>query len=272
MSDGPIENEPSEPSPGGTLLGDLVRLYVEPEALFAALPVVNRGAAALWLLLGLYALQAALLLSTGVHDYEIDRQTQRKMAREAERLPGDENADELVRNLEAMEKQAVFDRMLNRLLLLIGGPLRVLVGVIVVAALLYAVVALRGTARADFALLAGVAVFAAWTQVPRLLLLLFLVPELGATRIETSAAAFVSAPQTPLGTYLLLRRLDPFDVWYWLLVGLGAWKTGQLPFGRAVVATCGLALLSTLFLLTMDFQNLADMTQVWQSMQEETNP
>lgn len=269
MAEGLLDNDIPHTAARGSLFGDLFRVYFRPGALFAELPVVNRAAAALWLLLALYVVQAALMLSTGVHAYEIERNTQRGMAREAERLPGDENADELVRNLEAMEKKAVFDRLLNRLVLLVGGPLRVLIGVVTVAGLLYAVVALRGTAKADFALLAGIAVFAACTQVPRLLLQLYLVGELHASRIETSAAAFVTAPQTSLGAYLLLRRLDPFDAWYWLLIGLGVWKTGQLSAGRAVFATIVLAVLSALVLINIDFQMLADMTQVWQALQEE---
>lgn len=272
MAVGLSANDTPRATARGGLLGDLFRLYFRPTALFAELPVVNRAASALWLLLAFVTLQAALVLSTGVHAYEIERQTQRAMAREAERLPGDENADELIRNLEAMEKKAVFDRLLNRLVLLVGGPLNVLVGVAVVAGLLYAAVALRGTAKADFGLLAGVAVFAAFTQVPRLLLQLYLTAELHASRIETSAAAFVTAPQTPLATYLVLRRLDPFDAWYWLLIGLGVWKTGQLSFGRAVVVTVALASLSVLVLLALDFLTLADLTEVWKAMQEEANP
>jgi hypothetical protein len=271
MAEGLIDHESPRTAARGGLLGDLFRVYLRPEALFAELPAVNRAGPALWLLLALYVVQAALLLSTGVHAYEIERLTQRAMAREAERLPGDENADELTRKLEEMEKKAVFERLLNRLVLLVGGPLNVLLGVVTIAGLLYAVVALRGTAKADFGLLAGVAVFAAYTQVPRLLLQLYLVGELHASRVETSAAAFVSAPQTSLGVYLLLRRLDPFDTWYWLLIGLGVWKSGQLSAGRAVFATVVLALLSTLVLVSLDFQTVADMTQVWQAMQEEAN-
>src|SRR5262249_48129971 len=144
MAEGLIDNESPDGAPSGSLFGDLLRLYFQPETLFAALPAVNRAGAALWLLLILYPAQAALLLSTGAHDYEIERNMQREMAREAERLPGDENAVQLARNLEAMEKKAVFDRLLNRLLLLAGGPLNELLGVLAVAGVLYAAVALRG--------------------------------------------------------------------------------------------------------------------------------
>lgn len=272
MAEGGTDNGVSESvTDRGGLFGDVVRLYLRPGSLFAHLPQVNRAAGALWLLLALHALQALLVLSTGVHDYEIARQTDHEMAREAERLPDEENSSELARNLEAIEKKGIFTQLVNRLALLVGGPLNVLTGVLTVAGCLYAVVALRGATKADFALLAGVAVFAAYVEVPRLLLRLYLITELHASRVETSAAAFVSAPHTPLGVYLLLRRLDPFDLWYWLLIGLGVYRTGQLPAGRAVLVTMVLALLSTMLLLMADFQVLADTTELWKAWQEEAN-
>jgi hypothetical protein len=269
MAEGVIENGSAEPSPSGGLLTDIVRVFIRPEELFADLPRVNRAAGALWLLLVLHVLLAAVVLSTGVTDYEIERQTQHEMTRETNRLPGDENADQLVRSLEAIEKKAVFTRLTTRLGLLIGGPLGVLLGIVTVAGVLYVTVAVRGTAKADFALLAGVAVFAAYVEVPRQLLRLGLIAHLYTTRVETSAAAFVSAPHTPLGLYLLLRRLDPFDLWYWLLIGLGVCKAGQLPAGRAAVVTILLAALTALLLLANDFQTLADVNEFWKWVQEE---
>src|SRR5437762_2415513 len=107
MAEDQSANGASGAAPGrGGLLGDIARLYLWPEALFAELPQVNRAAGALWLLLGLHVLYGFLLLSTGVHDYDIERQTQREVAREAARQPGEENADQLARSLEAIEKKA----------------------------------------------------------------------------------------------------------------------------------------------------------------------
>ena len=90
-----------------------------------------------------------------------------------------------------------------------------------------------------------------------LLLRLFLISQLQVGRVETSAAAFVSAPHVSLGLYLLLRRLDPFDVWYWALVGLGVWKTGQLSPRAALLTVVVLALLVAVLQAGLDIPELA---------------
>ena len=74
MVEGPLDNDAPRSAVRGGLLGDLFRLYFRPAALFAGLPVVNRAAAALWLLLALYALQAALVVASAlVHAAHVDR-------------------------------------------------------------------------------------------------------------------------------------------------------------------------------------------------------
>src|SRR5207253_1740522 len=82
-------------------------------------------------------------------------------------------------------------RLLARVMLIVGGPLSVLFGVAVIASLLFVIVALRGGAKADFQLLAAVAVFAAYVEVPRMLVRLVLIAQLQTLRVETSAAALL---------------------------------------------------------------------------------
>src|SRR5262249_17009180 len=111
------------------------------------------------------------------------------------------------------------------------------------ASLFFVIVALGGGAKPDFRLLAAVAVFAAYVEVPRLLVRLVLISQLQALRVETSAAAFFDL-HAGLVPYLLLRRLDPCDFWYWGLVFLGVWKTGQISCRTAFLAVVVLALLA----------------------------
>ena len=242
--------------PGG-LLRDLANLYLRPTALFAELPSRNRSAAALLLLMALQALYALGVVSTGVLDYEIDADTQKAMSRYADQPHSDESADQVNAQLDALAKGGTFNKLLTRVLLVAGGPVQVAVGAGLLAGVLFVVVALRGTAKPDFHLLAAVAVFAAYALVPRLLVRLFLISQLQVSRVETSAAAFVPVPHVSLGLYLLLRRLDPFDAWYWALVGLGAWKTGQLSARGALVTVVVLAVLAALLQAALDVPDLA---------------
>jgi hypothetical protein len=248
---------PRPPERPGGLLRDLVNLYLRPGTLFAGLPVRNRSAAALLLLMALQALYAAGVVSTGVLDYEIDADTQKVMSRYADQPHSDESAEDVNRVLDALAKGGTFTKLLTRVLLIAGGPVQAAAAAGLLASVLFVVVALRGTAKPDFHLLAAVAIFAAYALVPRLLVRLFLVSQLQVSRVETSAAAFVAPPYVSLGLYLLLRRLDPFDAWYWALVGLGVWKTGQLSGRAAVVTVVVLAVLAALLQVALDLPELA---------------
>jgi hypothetical protein len=252
----PPVSEPRPADPPGGLLRDLLHLFTRPGVLFADLARVNRLAAALLLLMALQALYGLAVLSTGVLDYEIEGETLKAAGQYANQPHTDESAEDVNRAVEAIEKLGRFNQMLNRVLLVAGRPVWAAAAAGLLASVLFVVVALRGTAKPDFQLLAAVAVFAAFVEVPRLLVRVFLVSQLQVSRVETSLAAFAWAPHVSLPVYVLLRRLDPFDVWYWALVGLGLWKTGQLGRRAAVVTVVVLALVTACLLASLDVAEL----------------
>jgi len=240
------------------MLADLLRLFVSPGTLFGRLPETNRSGGALLVLLVAQLLCAGFLVFTGVPDYEIATKTQQDIARIDEQLKGDENSEERTRTVDALEKAAVFNKLSVRVGLLLGWPLRLLLGVAVVASLLFLAATFWGAAKADFRLLWGVTVFASCVELPRLLLVGFLVARLQVQRVETSLAVLLSSPRADPFAFLLLRRLDPFEAWYWALVGLGLWKTGQMSGRRAVAVTVVLALLATLALVCLDLGTVGE--------------
>jgi hypothetical protein len=245
----------AEPEVGrwsGGLLADLLRLFVRPGAVFGRLPESNRAGGALLVLVVAQLLCAGFLIFTGVPDYEIAVQSQQEIARIDEQLKGDENSEERTRTIDALEKAAVFNKLSVRVRLLLGWPLRLLLGVAVVASSLFLATTFWGAGKADFRLLWGVTVFASCVELPRLLLVAVLVARLQVQRVETSLAVFLANPRAQPLAFLLMRRLDPFELWFWALVGLGLWKTGQMSRGRAVVVTVALALLATLTQLCLD--------------------
>ena len=88
---------------------------------------------------------------------------------------------------------------------------------------------------------------------------LVLTAQLHVSRVETSAAAFFSRADVGLGNYLLLRRLDPFEVWYYVLVGLGLYHTGQLKGRWAIVTACLLALFAAVLRCMGDLPQFAEL-------------
>ncbi len=247
---------PPGPERGGSLARDLVRLYLSPGALFAELPRWNRSAAALVLLMALYAVYGLAVLSTGVSDYENDLAAQQEIGRLPDQPRNDDNAEELDRKSDALEKGAVFGKMLARVRLVLLDPVGVAAATGLLAGLLFVAVALWGVAKPDFHVLAGVVVFAAYVAVPCLLVRLLLTAALHVSRVETSAAVF-SPTHAPLALYLLLRRLDPFAVWFWALVGLGLCASGQMSRRGAVVAVIVLAVLAALAQCVLDLPDVA---------------
>jgi hypothetical protein len=191
--------------------------------------------------MALYALYGLGLYATGVLNYEIDVQTQTQISGLRQHPPAKDDAAKFTSALEMIEKGSVFQKELGRVLLLAGGPLQLCLSVCVLSGLLFLVVALRG-GKPNFQVLLGVTTFAAYVEVPRLIMRLVLTAQLHVSRVETSAAAFFSNADAGLASYLLLRRLDPFEVWYYVLVGLGLYHTGQLKRRWAIVAACVLAL------------------------------
>jgi hypothetical protein len=221
-------------TPGGNLLQDLGNLYLRPGALFRDLARQNRYVFALVVLICLQLLYACAVISTGVLDYEVTAKTQHKVHRLL-RTEGDEDPRKLAQALQKAQKEGDFAVLWGRLLLVLGGP---------VGAVCFVVVALKG-GKPDFPLLAGVLAFAAYVEVPKLLVRLLLVSQLQTSAVETSAAVF-AGPNIGLAGYVLLRRLDPFDIWYWCLVGLGLYKTGQLSARSSTAVACALAVLTAL--------------------------
>jgi hypothetical protein len=251
---------PAAARPGNLAL-DILALFLRPSRLFRELPRTNRVAGALLLLMALHALYGLGLISTGVLDYEIDVNTQTEISRIRQHPPGKENAEKFTAALDAVEKGAVFKKQFTRVQVLAGGPLQVCLDACVLAACLFLIVALRG-GKPNYQVLLGVSTFAAYVEVPRLLMRLLVTAQLQVSRVETSAAAFVSCPEVGLGPYLLLRQLDPFEVWYYLLVGFGVVYAGQLKPRSAAVAVCVLAFLAIPLHVVRDLQDLAEMTFV----------
>jgi hypothetical protein len=259
----PVADSPESPPSArrGNLARDILSLYLRPTCLFRELPRTNRVAGALLLLMAVHALYGLGLISTGVVDYEIDVTTQKEISGVRQHPPGKEDAEKFTTALDTVEKGAIFQKQLTRVLLLAGGPLSLCLSVCVLSGCLFLVVALRG-GKPNYQVLLGVTTFSAYVEVPRLLMRLLLIGQLHVSRVETSAAAFVSRPEVGLFPYLLLRRLDPFEVWYYLLIGLGVYHAGQLRARSAAVAVGVLAFLAAILHMIGDLQNLAEMTFV----------
>jgi hypothetical protein len=250
--------EPSARERPGSLARDILWVFTRPADLFNELPVCNRAAPALLVLLLVQLAFAGLIISTGVKDYEIETHTQKEITKVRQYFKGEEGAEEkLTSSIDSLEKNAVFTKLMTRVGLLLGGPLRQCVNIGLLAGILFIVVALRG-GKPNYQLLLGIAVFAAYVEVPRMLMQVVLISQLQTSRVETSLAAFFMRPNVSFPLYLFLRRFDPFFIWYYVLVGLGLTRTGQLNRRTTIVVVLFLAFLAAVAASASDVMELAE--------------
>lgn len=254
------QSEGAPAIPPGSLLGDLVYLYLRPGKLFSELAQCNRFVGALALLLLFQAAYGWALVQTGVIDLEIDQSIQKQISYQRLHFESDEEGnDKLTTVLDSIDKQAEFRRQMARVTAIAGGPFFLLMRLALLAAILYLTVAFRG-GKPKYPILMGVVTFASWVEAPRLLMRLVLIAQLHYTRVETSAAAFVASPKVGLAGYLFLRQLDPYLMWFWILVGLGLCVTGHLTRRAAIITTCLVAFGAVLINAAFDIPELAEIT------------
>ena len=242
-----------------TLASDLVALYVRPGSLFERLHRQNRSGAVLMLLILAHIVYGLAVGSTGVLDYDVALRAEQQISQYVLRQEGADDEDVVTETVESFEKGAIFNQLVGRILLVIQGPIGLLLGVGILSGVLFVIVALFGS-KADLQLLTGIVVFSACVDVPRLLLRLLLISQLQVMRVETSLAALAASPEVGLPVYVALRRLDPFILWFWMLVGIGLWRARLLSGRASVVTVCLLAVLAALWHGGLDVLELADIS------------
>jgi hypothetical protein len=161
---------------------------------------------------------------------------------------------------EMTEKSAEFTILMSRSAMIIGPPLRVLITVGFLAGVLFAVVALGG-GKPKMALLAAIVTFASFPEIPRQLLRAYLISATQQTRVETSLAALpnqLADSGISLGQYLLMRRIDPFDLWFWMLFFMGIRRAARFSPRTAIWVTAFLFLICTSVRVLEDMVELAE--------------
>ena len=238
---------------------ELPLLALAPCRYFDRLAAGGRGAwPALLLVVVLgHVLAGWAVVTGGVVDYELEAAARKEWSAVARQVQ--EDGGVAGERLVAAEKGAAFRRLTVRLWWLVGKPGLAAVQVALTAAFLAGLVTLGGR-KADGALLLGVAAAAALPDVLRAVAEAYLIAVRGTTVIDLSAAVWPTFDSSTLVAYLALRRADPFLVWGWVLLGLGAWRTGQLSAGGAIRAVALLAAWSVFWGVLFDFGRATNLT------------
>lgn len=215
-----------------------------PRRLFARVEDVTAWGWPLLVLLATVTLIGYAMVQTGLIDREVDRQVAAAIAR-IDGTQRDVVERSALREMYAEEhKMGEFKKLLTRMQVVVAEPAKALASVLLIAAVLYGVVALTGR-KPEWHTLLTICVFAAFIDALRLLVLLVLMLHHGTLDVHTSLAMLPrfmagregAEPVALAALSGLLTAVDPFRIWFWLAVIVGLKTTAQLSGWRAW-ATC----------------------------------
>ncbi len=227
MADGPKE---------AVRLRHALMVYTSPRRLFSRVEDTGHYGLALVALLGLVTLIGYAQNQTGLIDRVVDQQTEKQLAA-LETAQGDlVDRVQLRDQMDAIRKTGVFNKTITRLGKVVLLPTWFLASFLLIASMLYAVVALTGR-KPEYHTLMSICVYAGFLELVGLIVQSGMMVYYRTHEVSTSLGMLA-----PVGEKSFLYAIDPFRIWFWILVAIGLTVTQQLSRRMAIV-TCTLAAL-----------------------------
>jgi len=205
-------------------------MFASPRSVFARVEDTGAYGWTFVTLLGLVMLIGFAQVKTGLIDRTVDEQTERQLA-ELEKSQGD-TVDRIALRDQMVDvrKAGEFNKLITRLGAMLAAPVWMAVSLLLIASLLYAVVALTGR-KPEYHTLMSICVFAAFIELAAHILRLGMMLYFRTVEVDTSLGALASP-----GKPSFLAAIDPFHIWFWVLVAMGLVVTHQLSRRVAVLA------------------------------------
>lgn len=227
----------------GTTVGvrDIPLVLLAPRGVFARIEDIGLCGWPLLILLVVVTLIGHATIQTGLIDRQVDQSVNERIAVLDSRQRDVVERSALSELYAEARKAGEFEKLLTRMQVVVAAPVSTLASVLLIAAVLYGAVALTGR-KPEWYTLLTICVFAAFVEALRLLTTLALMLRFASLHVDTSLA--------PLGRMLLAERenmdpnalaaipalltaVDPFRIWFWLLIIIGLSATRQLRGWRA---------------------------------------
>lgn len=254
----------SEPGESGTRrtvgVRDIPLALFAPRRLFKRVEDVGAYGWPLVLLLTGVTLIGWATVQTGLIDRQVDQRVNERIAG-IDRLQRDVVERSALQELyQDARELGEFERLLTRIQVVVAEPMRALASILLISAVLYGAVALTGR-KPEWHTLLSICVFASFVDLLGLLMRLVLMLRYATLEIDTSLALLTrplvrAEGADPVGLAALaggLTALEPFRVWFWLVVIVGLSATAQLRGWRAwaICLLCWLAAAGVRTLLTV---------------------
>ncbi|MCH8968796.1 MAG: YIP1 family protein [Planctomycetes bacterium] len=205
-------------------------VYSSPSALFRRIEDTGAYGWALVVLLGLVTLVGYVQVQTGLLDRLVDEGTNNRLRQIEDNRANLVERGQLRETMENARKQGEFFKTIKRLQVIVLSPVKMLAEYLLIAASLYAVVALTGR-KPEYHTLMSICVYSGFIELIAYILRVCMMMYYGTINIDTSLALLADPGQ---GT--VLAAFDPFLMWFWILVAMGLIVTQQLSRRMAIVS------------------------------------
>ena len=214
-------------------------VYSSPSALFRRIEDTGAYGWALVVLLGLVTLVGYVQVQTGLLNRLVDKRTNIRMRQIEDDRANLVDRGQLREVMENARQQGEFSKTIARLWVIVVSPVKMLAEYLLIAASLYAVVALTGR-KPEYHTLMSICVYSGFIELIAYVLRVCMMMYYGTISIDTSLALLADPDR---GT--VLAAFDPFLIWFWILVALGLIVTQQLSRRMAIVS-CSMLCIATM--------------------------
>ena len=214
-------------------------VFVSPRSLFDRVEDTGAYGWALVTLLGLVMLLGYAEVQTGLIDRVVDENTEKQLAQLEETQLNLVDRIEMKERMESIRKAAVFEKTMTRIGVVALKPMYLLASFMLIASVLYAMAALTGR-KPEYHTLMSICVYAGFIELLAYIIRLAMMLHYRTINVDTSLG-LLAAP----GKLSALAAIDPFRIWFWVLVAIGLIVTRQLS-RRTAIATCAvMAIMAT---------------------------
>lgn len=220
-------------------LRNAVQVITSPRSLFGRIEDSGAYGWMLFVLLTAVVLLGYMQIQTGLIDRVVDQQTEASLAQLEATQAHLIDRMELRDRMEGVRKAGEFQKVITRLGVVVFAPLRLLASCLLIASALYAVVALTGR-KPEFHTLMAICVYSALIDLIASALRLAMMLYYRTLDVDTSLR-LLAGGEGPT----VLAGIDPFRIWFWVLVAIGLTATHQLSRRMAIVSCVVLGVLAT---------------------------
>jgi hypothetical protein len=222
-----IEDEQQQRAPG---VRHALLVYTSPSALFRRVEDTGAYGWTLVALLVMVTLIGYAQVQTGLIDRVVDQRTEEQLAELEKTQLHLVDRVQFKERMEEIRKAGEFTKLMTRLGAVVASPAYMLVSALLIASCLYAVVALTGR-KPEYHTLMSICVYAAYAELVAYALRLGMMLFYRTIEVDTSLGTLARSKGLAW-----LAAIDPFRIWFWVLVAIGLIVTHQLSRRMAVVS------------------------------------